>query len=407
MLSRLAGAWSAPVFLAACASPAADTSWNGERASFGDTTVVVTHSGYLTQDSDTEPTLTPTRFWENVEFDTPRAMAELPAGRVVVADRTAVFVGSLSADTAESFGRRGRGPGEYQQIGGITALDGDTLLVWDTRLHRLTWVTDRGRVGRTAAVSSPRFGSALPVDLHPRGDSLVLAWRQSIVTPDAPGQVAYSLLNLSNSSHQIEYVDNDLTMTRAAEGILMPKFAFGPRALPAISSDGRFAYADGVRYTIDIHSSSRPAVTRISVTHEAPKVLAEARTPKPASPSSAELQFLEAKQKVQSFGERMNSIAGLKFDSSGRLWVRVVTSDQKYDSMILGRFPELRPDTYSWDVFALDGRRLLRVKITSAFEPLLIGKGGVYGVLELESGERVPAVAPVPRVLDTNVSRLE
>jgi hypothetical protein len=77
---------------------------------------------------------------------------------VVVADAGSGEVRLFSASTGDfrwRTGGRGAGPGEFQRISGIAAVDDSTVAVWDHELQRLTLVAADGRVLETTA---PRLG---------------------------------------------------------------------------------------------------------------------------------------------------------------------------------------------------------------------------------------------------------
>jgi len=58
-------------------------------------------------------------------------------------DRRGVFIGPL--------GRAGAGPGEFRRVDYVTTYRGDSVLVFDTGLHRVTVVSPAGRPSRTFA----------------------------------------------------------------------------------------------------------------------------------------------------------------------------------------------------------------------------------------------------------------
>lgn len=103
--------------------------------------------------------------------------------------------------------------------------------------------------------------------------------------------------------------------------------------------------------------------------------------------------FLKQRLQAQEFPELLNSIDVLRFDTVGRLWVRVVNDDYRFDEMLMRRYSELRPEFFSWDVFDKSGRRLAEVHIDGRFEPLLIMESSMVGALELATGEIVVGYA--------------
>lgn len=59
-------------------------------------------------------------------------------GQVAVLEGQRIFVFDRSGSLVRTLGGRGEGPGEYRQIQGFQVTDGDTLVVWDAELARLT-----------------------------------------------------------------------------------------------------------------------------------------------------------------------------------------------------------------------------------------------------------------------------
>lgn len=85
------------------------------------------------------------------EFDQVRGPVRLSDGRLVVANASSneirVFDGT--GKHLHTSGRAGSGPGEYQSIGGILLGPGDSVLVSDIPVRRLTVLDGDGNVGRS------------------------------------------------------------------------------------------------------------------------------------------------------------------------------------------------------------------------------------------------------------------
>jgi hypothetical protein len=73
----------------------------------------------------------------------------LSDGRLVVADASrSLRYYAADGRPAGVVGRRGQGPGEFEQLAGVWLLHGDSLLAWDSRLDRVTVVAPTGAVAR-------------------------------------------------------------------------------------------------------------------------------------------------------------------------------------------------------------------------------------------------------------------
>ena len=69
----------------------------------------------------------------------------------VVVDRDRFHaVASPSGTVRASFGRKGRGPGEFGSLSWVATLPGDSIVAYDNTWERFTWVTPDFRLARTA-----------------------------------------------------------------------------------------------------------------------------------------------------------------------------------------------------------------------------------------------------------------
>ncbi len=95
------------------------------------------------------------------------AVVEQAPAEIRVFNGSGGFVGRV--------GSAGDGPGEFRSPTGLVALPGDTLLVWDRGLHRLSWFSKDGALLRERTVREPGgIRSVRRVALSPSGPVLVL-----------------------------------------------------------------------------------------------------------------------------------------------------------------------------------------------------------------------------------------
>ncbi len=118
-------------------------------------------------------------------------------GRLVVAVGGAYQVRFYNSDGTHiaTAGQRGNGPGEFQGIGGLFSLPGDSVLVSDLIQRRLTVLSDSGKLGRAFSLggeagmnmpSGGRFSWAMPAGTF--SDGRAMAFSQSFRINDAnPG----------------------------------------------------------------------------------------------------------------------------------------------------------------------------------------------------------------------------
>lgn len=110
-------------------------------------------------------------------FNRVRGMAIQRKGNLVVAnsgnDELCVF--DRRGKLIHRKGRRGEGPGEYQGISGLMALSGDSLLVFDGRLRRLSILDAEGEFARSILLKAPdeKLGSVARVAAAGDGSILI------------------------------------------------------------------------------------------------------------------------------------------------------------------------------------------------------------------------------------------
>lgn len=124
----------------------------------------------------------------DVDFTRIEALGVDSQGRIVVADAGATAVAVLSPDgqLLRWLGGRGEGPGEFAAVTSLQVLGGDTVLVYDRALARVTlFPPDTAQPVQTLAVASAGFPSPFWVARTASGE-LVAAYRPP-TTPGARG----------------------------------------------------------------------------------------------------------------------------------------------------------------------------------------------------------------------------
>jgi len=169
------------------------------------------------------------------------------AGRIFAAARLdgAIHVFSPTGRPERSFGRRGRGPGEFQGLGRL-AWKADTLYAVDSQLRRVTLFTPEGRVARTLSMASPafdQFGPAVPMALLADGGGLAVpavsgpylasgaVTRVPVLRLSARGQLRGTLASL-------DYLDGPVGYVSFAGGTSYLHRPVSGESLWAMSQDG-------------------------------------------------------------------------------------------------------------------------------------------------------------------------
>lgn len=325
--------------------------------------------------------------WRGGELTRPTAVLPLARGGVAIADRGQVLVWR-GGDSATVLGRSGTGPGEFRQVDGLARWAGDTMLVWDGALLRLTWITMEGKVARTRTRSAfTGYISARHVHLRPVAGGIVLAWARGVVhVGEPPDSVVLAFSELGTEHITAVAVVPDLVWTYAGQ-FLGPLNTYGARPLYAVSPSGRVAVATGEDYCVVVHQHGQQRVQRIC---RAWRRSSAGDLQRPPAAAMAELgrraAALEVLVAAQHLGDRKNSIDEFAFDTEDRLWVRPVDSTSTFHPTWLAQIPSLRPHVYVWDVFGTDGRLGRRVAIPSRLRPLWFDRDGVWGVIDEADG---------------------
>jgi hypothetical protein len=368
----------------------------------GDTIIVTTLASGLDAALPVYVSGPPREVWGRDSLTRPSALVRLPDGRFVVADSPRLFVVSAGGALLSVIGRAGGGPGEFRDIDGLAAVGGDTILVWDGRQRRLTWLgASNGRVLNTMSVESPGgLSSPKAVQLQRIGRATILAWGPDMVRPNGPPDEHVLVRVPFDGSPGAEVARlTDVAWVMGRERRMAgPADPFGPRALHAISASGAVATATGVPYCVTVTGGAVHPLLRICREWPRRPVGAAARAPSGLRPGEGGLMATALADLVpaQRPSEFWNAIAELRYGADGTLWVKVVDSAWTVHPFYAS-VRRLRPQRYLWEGFSPDGRLSRRVSVTSDFTPLWFDTTSVYGSLEEEGGEVSVARIELPR----------
>ena len=369
--------------------------WVGRVDTVGDTITVTTHAGFtgakapITVDSVVQ-------LGDGVELERPDLIVRLSDGTLLVSDGARLLRIGADGRGAGEIGRKGSGPGEFRNIVGLGVLPGDTIVVLDAGLHRATWLSADGAFIRSEEVPGDLFpGGMLPggVRLPVTGDRLVGGLGMI-----SPGVATPYLVNVqaagSDSARLLASVDGP-TWIQSGRG-LTPSELFGVGPVLAVARDGRAAYSNQVRYCIHIDSVGAAQHRQVCRDFEPVTVTDAVRHPDvdamAARTGLADGQRESLKQMLDGIhvGDHHDATHSLRFDDRGRLWVRIIDSLQAgVHPWLMTRDPSLRPKHFVWDVYGRDGKRAEQVRLPSGFDPREFAGDTVWGIVELETGEKV------------------
>lgn len=217
----------------------------------------------------------------SVEFSHITALDVDRSGRVYVADfyRQQVTVLSPRGGFVRRFGRRGSGPGEFRAIRSIQVIDGDSLLVYDPSLARVSVYAPNA--------AAPTY----TVDLGPRleGGAPFFLWR----LPNQPRYVALFRPPFVFVEGRTDLDRRDAVRvlaadgTRAADILSFPSRSFlisgtsltpnpfGREGIVQVTSAGEIAYLWTDSVTITTRSPEGRTLASVRVPHQAPRVSGE------------------------------------------------------------------------------------------------------------------------------------
>ena len=355
-----------------------------------------------------------------------RAATRLSDGGVAIFDGGSQEVRYY--DATGSFVRRsggkGGGPGEYQGVGWMVRLPGDSLMLNDSQAQRITVLAPDGTVARSVALAAaapppgvaPAGGSqtvrisglGMYDVVGPMRDGLFLARARGEMQAPVPGapvtrdSVTYVRLAADGTLQDTLGVlpgDERQASTSGSDGnrmVMVGPPPFGRTARVALDEDG-FWFGAGNSYQIEHRTADgrvdrivRRALGPIAVT---PAVVAAAKAEALERPISGPVEMQEmVRQMTESRWDNatmpaaMPAHGALHTDPSGRLWVEETTE------------PGVR--AARWTAFDADGRMLGTITMPERFRALEFGTDHVIGVAmdenEVERVELFSFETPTP-----------
>lgn len=297
-------------------------------------------------------------------------------GRMYVGDwsNAEVTVLSPEGEVERRIGRRGEGPGEFNSVRQVQVLPGDSLLVFDNGLKRITvfapnsdevvYVTN---LAMASSANSPGW-----IRRTHRNRELVAAYSRPFRPSDDPredetrGDVV-RLLDTEGSILRDELLNfpakQDLVV-REGGGISVSSHPFGRKGVVALGPDDRIYYGWTDSLAVEIYSLEGERVGGFSAPHR--------RTP--LAPEHIEEVIAGKKDSwAQKFGRTLRESApetwpafrSLVVDDRSRLWVGLVGSPA---------------EPAEWAVFAPSGAYLGSVFLPDSVEIKAVRDQTVYGI---------------------------
>lgn len=311
-----------------------------------------------------------------------------PRGRVYVGDAQAdqVRVFSAAGKYLATFGRKGEGPGEFQNISGLGPAPGGGVAALDGALGRVTVFDSTGVVERTFRLARPY--EVLEYDALVRFDTLGRFYDRTGLEHelgiDSLALVRYGAKGrVEDTTLVAAYRPATVTVQKNGRPYMSMPVPFSPHVFATVGPDGRIWVTRGQPYEL-------AGLTRAGDT-----VLVVARSVAPMAVTAAERDSAVARLRAQyryaaghdprelpSIPAYKPPIDGLIADEAGDLWVA------------RPRAPDAA--TSDWDVFEPGGRFLGTIRLPS-MRVLYIGRRHIAGVLQDSLGVEQVEVLPLDR----------
>jgi hypothetical protein len=297
-------------------------------------------------------------------------------------DARGKFVGSA--------GRKGQGPGEFQQIMGVSPIRGDTLAVLD--LGEIEFFTGAGKFVAQGASRSRGDRFVYPSSVLSDGSYLGVIYNDYRTPPPAGrSRGTAPVVRVSRDGQRIDTVGTYLSLDEVFDG----KQPWGSQVVFTAASvvegdDTGFFISSPIRSEIGQFTPAGKQTRLIRLPDRSVKTPDEAvqayRAYVMASPGedgrpmppAMKARFAQMLERTV-FAERLPSFGAMIVDKTGNLWV------QRYDYHSVFRTPgPVRTQTMTvasrWDVIDANGRWITTVDLPARFTPVEIGADYVAGL---------------------------
>ncbi len=299
--------------------------------------------------------------------------ATLWDGRVLVLDGGSAELRIFRTDGTHlrSVGGSGEGPGEYISPWGLLRLPGDTLLVWDNRLHRVSFLDSSGDFARAVQIVGDLHNPNL-VSVFPDG-SFLLSDIRALVLPSGTMGVPLKTLRYGADGSLADslgtYSAGEITIIEERPGFVWELFGSRTR----LAGDGE---------TFWVTRGGEPQLERRSPTGDTLEIIRwEPRDQEVRSEHVeaylaerlADAVSEEARRRIRSIQE-MTPVAA-RFPAVDRLFTDQTT---KVWARQFRRPTDIGP--HQWLVFFPDGGIAARIRVPLSFEILDAGDDYLLGM---------------------------
>lgn len=340
--------------------------------------------------------------WRSERLERPTVMARV-GDRLVVGDRVQVHVVSLSGDGSPvTMGREGEGPGELRAVGAVGALAGDTIAVWDHRLHRLSlWSPAGDLLDMRRLATDDRFAGGLRNDpLRTYAGGILAVLNERVIGPRRDSVALVAMDPAGQAVRVLEVWPGAERQMIDGGRMLASTSLFATGVIAAVGRDGLVARGTGQDYCVTVfRAESGDPPLRICRDRERTPTGAGIRSPDWSSiEDPGQRGVFRTLHENMEVPDRLPSFDRLVLGDDGSLWARTLGPE------MAGVHPFLEvtdvadgPEHRDWDVFDADGSLLRTVRLPATLDPQVVTLDRVYGFYELPTGELAVAAAEVGR----------
>lgn len=325
----------------------------------------------------------PIRFGEALEFDWIVDIVPVRDGGLVVANSgtSSLHFIDRTGRVLRSVGSRGGGPGEYQDVGGVSVLPGDSIVVWDGILRRVTVLSPTGSFVRAFALAAPfEGGGSTTRVIALRSGQLIIgfsevrtmapslsakAFTERLVSYDSQGRRTDAVaLSLLSSDRFVQ------TVPLERGGVAYWGLAFG-RDLTVRTTAKGFATGDGTRWAVELRAMPRGEVREEHRLDRAPAAVA------PADIEAFRARVLAGEKGADRvIAERM--VAEMPFPKTQPAFVRFEVDEN--DRIWIEDYAERREERPLWIRLDPSTGRSVAVRFPARFTPRAFAGQMVYGI---------------------------
>jgi len=325
-------------------------------------------------------------------------------GRVAVADGGGLRVRFFGPDGSsvqpagagpQEVGREGEGPGEFRHLSAMMRWPGDSLLVWDQQLRRVSIFDHQGGLGRTFGLEvTERVPFA-----HPRGifaDASILAggFTQTPAGGPEDGRQRYPspAYRFGPEGELWEELGLGFSLETYFEllngGFTVLPVLF-PRATRLVAGPDVLVEGSNEHFELRIRTLEGGLTRLIRVGGEQPRITDQMRR------ELIEHRLEEGVGGARDPDEVRRALEGMPIPDRLPAFDRMIVDRE--GSIWVERYPEAAEPTAHWVVLYPDGEVAAHLELPRRFEPLEIGSDYVVGVLTDELDVEHVVVADLDR----------